>query len=80
MRGLKPNEARPVLRVLGGLVAVLAWAVGILGVLLGDWRLAIGMFLFALAFSYVAIVGYMPKIFVRLFARGGKPTGYDEMR
>lgn len=80
MRELKPNEARPLLRMLAGLTALLAWAVGILVLAAGDCRSAASMLLFALAFSYVAIAGYMPKALVSLFSRGGKVTGYDEMK
>ncbi len=80
MRKLRPNEARPLLRVLAGSIAVLGWPASLLALVFGDWTSAASMLLFSIAFSYVAIVGYMPKTLVSLLTRGGKVTGYDEMR
>ncbi|GHU29171.1 hypothetical protein AGMMS50256_13470 [Betaproteobacteria bacterium] len=80
MTTLKPNEARPVLRVLAGLAALPGWAAGVVALLGKDWWIGASSLLFALSFSYLAIAGYMPRIFVRLFARGGSVSGQERMR
>lgn len=59
---------------------MLGWFVTVVGVLVVDWRLVLGCIFFALAFSYVAISGYMPRRLVRLFAYGLPVKGEDKMR
>jgi len=70
-------------RVLAFLVALPAWVVSIHMITrllqkgasqYTSWELAIGMLLGGLAFTMVAISGYMPKILFRLF---GTVAGRD---
>ncbi len=86
---MKTNEARPLFRVLSFFIAILMWAVCALTLIsiyesgpgkYQNWELAIGMFLGAVSFSYVAIAGYMPKLLLRLFSHGGLVADDKDLR
>lgn len=86
---MKTNEARPFFRVLSFFIAILMWAVCTLTLFsiyesgsgqYQNWELAIGMFLGALSFSYVAIAGYMPKLLLKLFSRGGSVADDKDLK
>ena len=76
---MKTNEARPLFRILSFIIALLMWFVcgsSLVSVLehgsgkYQNWELVIGMLIGAVSFSYVAIMGYMPKVLLMLFTRG----------
>lgn len=86
---MKTNEARPLFRVLSFFIAALMWTVCALTLFsiydsgsgkYQNWELAIGMFLGAVSFSYVAIAGYMPKLLLRLFSRSGSVADDKDLR
>ena len=67
------NEARPIYRFLAGLIAIPAWLMFFLYFASiyyeGDysgWAETLSIFIFALAFSVVAVIGKMPR-FLRNF-------------
>ncbi|MCT7941385.1 hypothetical protein [Shewanella holmiensis] len=83
---MKTNEARPLFRVLSFIIALLMWFVfgsSLLSVLENgsgkyqNWELVLGMFIGAVSFSYVAIIGYMPKILLMFFSRGSVADDKD---
>ncbi len=83
---MKTNEARPLFRVLSFIMAVLMWFVfgsSLLSVLengsskYNNWELVIGMFIGAVSFSFVALVGYMPEALFKLFSRVSIGNGRD---
>ena len=78
---MKVNEARTPFRVLAFLIAVPAWIIAVLALIsiidngtdkYTNLSLVLGMSLFALSMSWVAVAGYMPKVLLRLFSRGGR--------
>jgi hypothetical protein len=86
---MKQNEARPVYRFLAGLVALLSWiVVGMLTVfsLYGQplqndsISKIVGLAVFAISFSWVALKGFMPKCLLRIFSRGMPVADDKELR
>jgi hypothetical protein len=86
---MKENEARPIFRLLSGIVALLAWiVVSMLTVftlmgqpLLNDSKAKIfGFSIFAISFSCVALKGYMPKLLLRILSRGMSVTDDKKLR
>lgn len=76
---MKINEARPLFRVLAGLISIVTWfAFGFtvffppsnFSSAFPHFGILLGMFIGAVSFSYVAISGYMPKLLLRMFAWG----------
>jgi hypothetical protein len=67
------NEARPIYRFLAGLIAIPAWLMFFLYFAsiyyegdYSEWAETLSIFIFALAFSVVAVIGKMPR-FLRNF-------------
>ena len=76
---MKTNEARPFFRVLALLLAIPAWSIAIIiayhsvkesSLEHTEWKVLGTLVVGGLAFSYVALTGYMPKFLLHLFSRG----------
>jgi len=84
---VRPNEARPLFRVLSGGMGFVGWAVGGVAAFFAIkeqswwlfWQVAFTSLAFGSIFSFVAIAGYMPRWIVRIFSRGPVP-GEEDMR
>jgi hypothetical protein len=70
---MRSNEARPIYRILAGLIAIPVWLMFFLYFVsmfydgdYSEWTETLSIFIFALAFSVVAVIGKMPK-FLRNF-------------
>ena len=70
---MRSNEARPIFRILAGLIAVPAWLMFFLYFAsmyyeenYSEWTETLSIFVFASAFSVVAVIGKMPR-FLRGF-------------
>ena len=70
---MRSNEARPVFRILAGLIAIPAWLMFFLYFAsmyyeenYSEWTETLSIFIIALAFSVVEVIGKMPR-FLRDF-------------
>ena len=86
---MKVNEARPFFRVLATLLAIPFWffAIVVIDQSLHEsspkdiqWKEMSTAIVGSLAFSYVAITGYMPRFLLDLFSRGRVADDEDYKR
>jgi Na+-transporting methylmalonyl-CoA/oxaloacetate decarboxylase beta subunit len=76
---MRQNEARPFFRILSSIIAILSWILTLIIITamikngsseyLG-WKSLFSTLFGAIAFSYVAFSGYMPRSILRIFSRG----------
>lgn len=75
---LKKNEARPIFRLMAGILAILSWSVLMVVIAASYYHLAAisGPLVLAISMSWIAVRGYLPRFLLVLFARG--PVAQDD--